>query len=118
MSTIVVMTTDKGTISWQEVTRGTKIIDDEASNIAAGGWLFGPKDMTRQIKDILHPGSDITGVDIIGMTYHFTDTRDTPADVVAAMYAVGIGKGLLSPQGWDIMYKVIPELLDSRLEQL
>lgn len=47
MSTIVVMTTDKGTISWQEVTRGTKIIDDEASNIAAGGWLFGPKSTLR-----------------------------------------------------------------------
>lgn len=70
----------------------------------AGGLLMGDEGYTTEIRDVL---SDplTTEVTVVhpGVRYTFSEGRDTPADVAAAMIYVGRGRTILSEMGWEVL---------------
>lgn len=69
----------------------------------AGGVLVGNTvlvDAIKHVLDVAEP-NPITDVTVVhpGVKYDFTEGRDTPADVAAAMIYVGAGRALLDDNG-------------------
>lgn len=75
--------------------------------VVAGGVLLGGEDMVAQIISVLHPTHPVTEVEVLppGVKYAFTENRDTPADVAAAMIYAGLGRTFLDTNGWDALYE-------------
>lgn len=74
--------------------------------VVAGGVLLGSEDMVTQIISVLHPTHPVAEVEVLppGVKYAFTENRDTPADVAAAMVYAGLGRTFLDTHGWDALY--------------
>lgn len=74
--------------------------------VVAGGVLLGSEDMVTQIISVINPSHPVTEVEVLppGVRYAFTENRDTPADVAAAMVYAGSGRTFLDTSGWDALY--------------
>lgn len=108
-STIVVAT-DNGVVSWTYARSHTGEGHDN-SQLILGGWLFGKTRLVNEVRDILSDKS-IESVPVNWSRYVFSESRDTKADLVAAMYSIGNGRATLNDNGWDVLNEAMPELTD------
>lgn len=70
----------------------------------AGGLLMGDETYAAEIRDVLSdPLTTEVTVAHPGVRYVFSEGRDTPADVAAAMIYVGRGRAILSESGWEVL---------------
>ena len=113
---VAVMVTDNGTLTWQPAGEYTGE-GHNPEDIHADGWLFGPVPLTTRVRELLDPESEVESVPVMWSRYTFTEQRDTPADVIAAMHATGMGRGLLNEHGWGILNAAMPELVDPENNQ-
>lgn len=98
-------------VSWTPIRPGYTPRGGDNKDIICSGWLLGDKDLRQQVKDIL-ANDAIESVDIYWTRYVFSKERNTPADVVAALYSTGRGRGVLNDEGWDILNEALPQLVD------
>lgn len=85
--------------------------DPASPSVVAGGVLVGNTALVDAIKHVLdvtdpNPITDVI-VEHPGVKYTFTEGRDTPADVAAAMIYVGAGRALLDDSGWEHLNAVL-----------
>ena len=82
---------------------------DDADTVA-GGVLVGNKPLTDAIRSTL---SDTDLPDVViahpSVRYMFTEGRDTPADVAAAMIHAGAGRALLDENGWAFLRDLLDD---------
>ena len=98
--TTITFSTDRGVIAYSALERRQP---DEPGGIA-GGLLGGDPSLVAIVREIL-AGSLPKKVRVAepNLDYVFTPTRDTLADVAAAMLVAGNGRGRLSDSGWDAL---------------
>ena len=98
--TTITFSTDRGVIAYSALERPQP---DEPGGIA-GGLLGGDPSLVAIVREIL-AGSLPKKVRVAepNLDYVFTPTRDTLADVAAAMLVAGNGRGRLSDSGWDAL---------------
>lgn len=89
-------------------------------SVVAGGVLVGNTALVDAIKHVLdvtdpNPITDVV-VEHPGVKYTFTEGRDTPADVAAAMIYVGAGRALLDGNGREHLDAVLDSEDDSPRE--
>jgi hypothetical protein len=77
--------------------------DTAGTDVVAGGLLAGDPHLVHQVRAMLSGMTDHVVITPPNVVYHFTQGRDTTADVAAAMLAIGLGRGRLSDQGWQIL---------------
>ena len=92
--------TDRGVIAYSALERPQP---DEPGGVA-DGLLGGEPSLVAIVREIL-AGSLPKRVRVAepNLDYVFTDSRDTLADVAAAMLVAGNGRGRLSDVGWDAL---------------
>lgn len=92
--------TDRGVVAYSAMERPQP---DEPGGVA-DGLLGGDPSLVAIVREIL-AGSLPKRVRIAepNLDYVFTDSRDTLADVAAAMLVAGNGRGRLSDAGWDAL---------------
>ena len=74
----------------------------------AGGVLAGDRELTAAIRSVLEEATPLeVTVAHPSVYYVFSEGRDTPADVAAAMIFVGAGRSILSESGWDILNAIL-----------
>ncbi len=100
MSTNITFSTPRGTVTY--TTKATPPPTQPGG--LTGGLLGGEPTLVTIVQGIL-AGNLPTRVRVAGtdIYYEFSATRDTLADVAAAMLAAGNGKGRLSDTGWDAL---------------
>ena len=98
--TTITFSTDRGVIAYSALERPQP---DEPGGIA-GGLLGGDPSLVAIVREIL-AGSLPKKLRVAepNLDYVFTPTRDTLADVAAAMLVAGNGRGRLSDSGWDAL---------------
>jgi hypothetical protein len=92
--------TDRGVVAYSALERPRP---DEPGAVA-DGLLGGDPSLVAIVREIL-AGSLPKRVRVAepNLDYVFTDSRDTVADVAAAMLVAGNGRGRLSDAGWDAL---------------
>lgn len=77
----------------------------------AGGLLLGDESLLEEVSDILRTDNVVTEVKVLhpGVFYEFTQGRDTPSDVAAAMIHAGHGRSILSTSGWEYLYAALDD---------
>jgi hypothetical protein len=98
--TTITFRTDRGLVAYSALERPQP---DEPGGVA-GGLLGGEPSLVAIVREIL-AGSLPKRVRVAepNLDYVFTDSRDTLADVAAAMLVAGNGRGRLSDAGWDAL---------------
>ena len=98
--TTITFRTDRGVIAYSALERAQP---DEPGGVA-GGLLGGEPSLVSIVREIL-AGSLPERVRVAepNLDYVFSDSRDTLADVAAAMLVAGNGRGRLSDAGWDAL---------------
>jgi hypothetical protein len=96
----ITFTTGRGAISFS----ARQPSSTQPSRGIAGGLLGGDPSLVAIVRQIL-TGNLPKSVRVAepGIDYYFTATRDTIADVAAAMLVAGNGRGRLSDSGWDAL---------------
>lgn len=101
-------TADDEAVAWSSLDHFYRADPDAPIDhlVVAGGVILGSEDMVTQIISVLHPTHPVTEVEVLppGVKYAFTENRDTPADVAAAMVYAGLGRTFLDTNGWDALY--------------
>lgn len=116
-TTPIVMATDRGEVSWTPVTEHLDPRKHDLSDLICDGHLFGPEELTDEVRFMLSEfGPDTTDI-TYWCTYTFTEGRDTLADIVAALVSTGRGRGLLNDAGWGVLTAAIPELAEDGDEE-
>lgn len=100
MSTSITFSTPRGTVTY--TTKGTPLPTEPGGT--AGGLLGGEPTLVTIVQGILS-GNLPKRVRVAepNLHYEFSSTRDTLADMAAAMLAAGNGRGRLSDTGWDAL---------------
>lgn len=96
------MVTDNGTVTY--------VTDDTDKSIDRSN-LRGDSELVSEINNILDDPFT-TSVPVAWSTYYFSINRTDLSDMVAAMYSIGYGRGMLNEEGWEILHKAMPELTD------
>lgn len=96
---------DGRTVAWSSLDSQADA-DDEAA--VAGGVLAGDKTLVSAVKSLLEETA-ISESQIAhpSIYYQFSNERNTPADVTAAMIYIGAGRAILSDEGWDVLNAAI-----------
>ncbi len=106
--TTIAGTADGEAVAWSSLDHFYAAVKDAPVDplVIAGGVLVGDGDLVSRVIDLLTPPSVVDDVEVLtpGGRYVFTENRDTPADVAAAMVAAGDGRTLLDANGWDALY--------------
>lgn len=102
MSTTFAINTDIGTLTWSKADR-TGHVDQ-----VAGGYLFGNEPLRYGV----HRALLLEEVKIKWATYRFTEGKDTPADVAAAMWAACGDRAVPNQAVVDTLNEALPELTD------
>lgn len=97
---------DGRTISWSKLDH-LAADDGTDDHVVSGGVLTGDQaliDIVKAVLDTSEP-NPVTSVrvDHPSVVYEFTEGRDTPADVVAALVYAGAGRAILSDSAWEII---------------
>lgn len=104
----ITATADDEAVAWSSLDHFYRADPDAPIDhlVVAGGVILGSEDMVTQIISVLHPTHPVTEVEVLppGVKYAFTENRDTPADVAAAMVYAGRGRTFLDTNGWDALY--------------
>ncbi len=100
MTTSITFSTQRGTVTY---TTKTAPPPTQPGGIA-GGLLGGEPTLVTIVQGILS-GNLPKRVRVAepNLDYEFSATRDTLADIAAAMLAAGNGKGRLSDTGWEAL---------------
>lgn len=111
----VVMASDRGEVSWTPVTEKhahEKFAGQTDDTVRAGGYIFGPTELVAEVRSVL---SD-QGPELVHISHHypfeFSAGRDELADVVAALYSTGRGRGVLNDAGWHVLNYYRPDMDD------
>lgn len=98
-------TVDDEAVAWSSLDHFYSA-DQSAPLVVAGGVLIGNDDLVARVTHYLVPPFLVNEVEVLppGGKYTFTEGRDTPADVAAAIIAAGEGRALLDSNGWDALY--------------
>lgn len=98
--TTITFRTDRGVVAYSVLERPQP---DEPGGVA-DGLLGGEPSLVAIVREIL-AGNLPKRVRVAepNLDYVFTDSRDTLADVAAAMLVAGNGRGRLSDTGWDAL---------------
>ena len=98
--TTITFRTDRGVVAYSALERPQP---DEPGGVA-DGLLGGEPSLVAIVREIL-AGRLPKRVRVAepNLDYVFTDSRDTLADVAAAMLVAGNGRGRLSDAGWDAL---------------
>ena len=98
--TTITFRTDRGVVAYSAVERPQP---DEPGGVA-GGLLGGEPTLVAHVRDFVACSLPKRArVAEPNLDYVFTDSRDTLADVAAAMLVAGNGRGRLSDAGWDAL---------------
>lgn len=97
---------DDDAAAWSELDRYAPADTDSV----AGGVLVGDEDLVARIRRAL-TDTDLSAIRVAPPNdmHVFTETRDTAADVAAAMIYAGNGRAILSRDGWDVLYAALPD---------
>ncbi len=106
MGSSITFRTDRGAVVYSPLERP----QPEEPNGVADGLLGGEPSLVAIVREIL-AGSLPKRVRVAepNLDYVFTDSRDTLADVAAAMLVAGNGRGRLSDTGWDVLDAAMAE---------
>lgn len=102
MSTTFAINTDIGTLTW------SKADSTGHADQVAGGYLFG----NEPLRYGFHRALLLEEVKIKWATYRFTEGKDTPADVAAAMWAACGDRAVPNQAVVDTLKEALPELTD------
>jgi len=117
-NTTIVATVAGASVMWEPTTEPAALDPNhhDAGDVIDGGFLLGDPDLVRRVRETL-ADADLAVVRVAepGVDYTFTDTRDTVADVVAAMAHVAAGRGLFNAAGRRVIAEVLmsyPEVIE------
>jgi hypothetical protein len=104
--TTITFSTDRGVVAYSATERPR---NDKSAGVA-DGLLRGEPSLVAIVRQIL-AGSLPKRVRVAepNLDYVFTDSRNTLADVAAAMLVAGNGRGRLSDAGWDALDAAMAE---------
>lgn len=104
---------DGRTIAWSQMDELHNLpMHDPFSRVVAGGVLAGDRDLVAMVCSVLdtsepNPVTEVT-VAHPGVVFEFTEGRDTPADVAAAMVYAGAGRALLGERAREVLNDALP----------
>lgn len=114
--TVIVTLQHEGVVkdlAWIEATAD----ESKKDKLIGGGYLFGDQKLVGEVEEALYGSPDYIKPPaefayVKWSTYNFTDFRDEPADIVAAMLHVAGERAFLNDTGWAILEEAMPELTD------
>lgn len=103
----VVVTVDGRAAVWSALDSLARPDDGDV----AGGVLSGDEELVSATRELLSPASPVSSVLVLhpNVHYRFTESRDTLADVSAALLEAAGGRAVLSDSGWRHLNPYLPE---------